>query len=290
MNNNIRKKLFHFLNIILTVGTFVFAYIYGSHLLKEISFTTLEINAWPVVGSFLLFLIFYGLLSLHWMLICEEVGKKNSKNQVFAFFASQPYKYLPTSLFTFSFRAKYAKDLGLGLKLSSLAQLVENFDILLSGALIAVLFYLQYSFPGIGLFVTLTTILLLTILYIINTNVKIPFLKIKISTRSASKYISLVSLAWVISGLSFYLLGQAFGLDIGLFRSIASNAGAFISGIVAFFAPGGIGIRELVFAAFGIQSLMIVLWRLLTFIVDIIVGLIAILYIKFKLSKPELST
>lgn len=287
MNSNLRKKLFHLLNIILTAGTFVFAYIYGSRLIKDINFNTLEINMWLVVGSLLFFLAFYGLLSLHWMLICEEVDKKSNSNQVFAFFASQPYKYLPTSLFTFSFRAKYAKDLGLGLKLSSIAQLIENFNILLSGTLIAVIFYLQYNYPILGLLIIIIASFILIVLYINNYNVRIPIVKLKISTKSASKYISLVSLAWVVSGFSFYLLGQAFGLDIGLFRSVASNAGAFISGILAFFAPGGIGVRELVFTAFGIQSLMIVLWRLLTFCVDIIVGILAILYIKFNLTTQN---
>lgn len=279
MKINFGRKLLFPLNILLTLGTFVFAYIYGSLLISEVDFTSLNYALRPLIGSIILFILFYGILSIHWMLICFEVDKKFRKNQILVFFASQPYKYLPTSLFTFSYRAKYAKDVGMSLKRSSAAQFIEIINIVFSGALIATVFSLLDRYFGFGLLLLSLCTVILLILYQINVMFSIPFVKLKIPSRSVSKYMVLVGLGWVVAGVSFYLLGKAFGLDNGLYESIASNAGALIAGILAFFAPGGIGVRELVFTAFGIQSLMIVLWRMLTFIVDIVVGGLAILYI-----------
>lgn len=49
---------------------------------------------------------------------------------------------------------------------------------------------------------------------------------------------------WAAYGLAFFLLARGTGLGIPLATAITAFAGAYLVGYLAFFAPGGIGVRE----------------------------------------------
>jgi uncharacterized membrane protein YbhN (UPF0104 family) len=61
--------------------------------------------------------------------------------------------------------------------------------------------------------------------------------------------------------------------------------------MLAFFAPGGIGVRELVYSSFSVNALAIIYWRIMVFALDFVVGIpsvVAIKYIENKLASEKL--
>lgn len=232
----------------------------------------------------LLVCVFYGVLSVHWLFTCRLVDPKTDKVQVLSFFASQPYKYLPTSIFTFSSRARFSSRLGMSLKKSSAAQLVENFNLIGSALGLGVAIYvLQHSllfFIGLAL---VTLIILFALWY--KKEVYISKFKKSISIRSWMVTLSISLCAWVISGLGFALTAHVFGSPTTTINMIAANAIAFGASILAVFAPGGLGVRETIFTYFSVALGAIVMWRLVTMLLDGFLGIIAALAIRRKLTN-----
>lgn len=239
-----------------------------------------------VAASIIFFLLFYGLLAVHWKLVCDKYEKYPQDQQWLSFFASQPYKYLPSSVFTFSSRAVYAKKLGLPMKQSSAVQLIENFNILGSAFCTAILFLLFNTAPVLG---AVASVLLLAALIGITfiPAVKLPKTALSISGRYYVRLLLLALAAWLSAGVAFYFIILATGSGISFVSAVAANAIAVGLGIVAVFAPGGIGVREFIYNKFSIGTTAIVLWRLLTLVVDLAVGLTAIYLIKRKSAQKS---
>lgn len=280
------NKALSVLNVLLTALVFVFAYQYGKELLQNANFEGLSSRWWALMLSVVMFLAFYMLASLHWSMICRLIDKKASKLQPAAFFASQPYKYLPTSIFTFSFRAKFAKALGTPIKESSYAQLLENFNILTSGIIVSGVFLLLYWNVLAGLLVIGISFIAIYFLHRNKVEFKLPILSKKvIPIYQLLPALLLITAAWVIGGIGFYFTAVALNNDADVRLMIAANAAAYVASILAVFAPGGIGVRELVLANFSVSNAAIVLWRIVTFAVDMISGLAGIVFIRRTTKK-----
>jgi uncharacterized membrane protein YbhN (UPF0104 family) len=237
-----------------------------------------------VILSVICFLGFYALLALHWKLICDKYAKFPQRHQWLSFFASQPYKYLPSSIFAFSSRAVYAKKLGLPMKQSTLVQLLENINIILGAFLVAVVSLAFQASLKIGIGASALTILCLCGAVLI-PSIKVPKSALYLSGHEWVKLLLLTFSAWLLAGTAFYLIVLANGQSISYLTAVAANSIAVGLGILAVFAPGGIGVREFVFSKFNISSGPIITWRLLTLIVDVIVGVAAIYTIKRVTSK-----
>lgn len=226
-----------------------------------------------LVGAAVAYVLFYALLAVHWQYITKHIEPSVSKYQWLAFFAAQPYKYLPTSIFTLTFRAKYASKLGMGIKKSSLAQLIENVSMLATATAIAVPVWLaihnQLVFGVICFFVCL---LAFVVGFELLSRVKFG---IHFPVRKRLELFFIALSAWTVSGVAFFIVTPGLQEPTGVIEAIGANAAAFEAGILAVFAPGGIGIRELVFGLFSIGALSIIAWRLVTAVVDIIVGPLA---------------
>lgn len=275
-----RSTLFRIINLILTVGLFYFAFIYVRELVRKADFNGLSGHYPLLVLAFLLFILFYAALSWHWLLVCRLVREDVRRKQALAFTASQPYKYLPTSLFTFSYRAKFAKQLGLPVKDSSYAQVIENFDIIAGGALVCLISWLMSVSYALGFAALALSLLAMYAVRFMKPSVTVPRMSLELPLYRLVLPFLLVMSAWVISGLSFLLVNRALGLHPDAWMVIAANAGAYAASILAFFAPGGIGIREVVLAAFSIANAPIILWRLLTFAADMTLGFASLIYVQ----------
>ncbi len=241
-----------------------------------------------LIFSIACFLLFYGLLSLHWKRICDQYAKFPQHHQWLSFFASQPYKYLPSSIFTFSSRGMYAKKLGLPVKQSSVVQLIENFNVQLAGLSVALVFlcYRLSTMAGVG--VSALFILGLIAISFIPT-FKLPKTALEISGQTWAKLFVLPVLGWLAAGTGFYLVVMATGQQIEFTSAVAANTVAVSLGILAIFAPGGIGVREFVYNKFSVGNTGIILWRLLTLILDVVIGVIAICWINHLLKKGDQS-
>lgn len=277
------KSLLRLLSLLLTIALLVFSYRYIAGILSKIEPGTLHVNLYLLFSSIICFFFFYVLLSLHWVYAAKVIDRSTDRSQALAFFASQPYKYLPTSLFTFSFRAKYSKQLGMGLKKSSITQLLENSSMMLSAGIILVAAFLIHVN---AMFLPLiVAVLVALLLHALTRNTILKFRGYKLQMRHALGLLALSAFAWIISGLSFILINEALGFDSGVGSLIVANTAAFSLGILAFFAPGGIGVRELSYATFLVSDLTVVIWRLLTFAIDFVVGVVSIIAINIRLRR-----
>lgn len=274
-----KKRALLFLQIGFYIAVIWFVIQKFNHLTASLDRGSLFDRPLLIVLSALCFVFFYCLLSVHWKLLCDKYVKFPQHHQWLSFFASQPYKYLPSSVFTFSSRAVYAKKLGLPLKQSSAIQLIENFDLLLSGLGVSLLFLIYHMSMTAGIAVTAAGLLGLGIIAIIPA-VQIPKTAITISGREWVRLFTIPVLGWIGTGTAFYLLVLATGQHLDFVSAVAANALAVSLGILAIFAPGGIGVREFVYNKFKVANPGIILWRLLTLIVDIVVGTIAIYWIR----------
>lgn len=287
MQKNTRNKLLKIANIVLTAGVFYFAFIYGRSLLREADFSGLMDRWWLVGLAFLVFGLSYIVSSWHWLRVCRVVNQSVDNKQMLAFFASQPYKYLPSSIFTFSYRAKYAKDLGFGIKPSSLAQLIESFNLIGAGVAVSLLFYILHVSMIMGLIALALGLILAGVLVRYDIVVPIYKTKRKMMARMLVPNFLLMMGVWVVSGLAFLLVNYSLGLSVDPLFIISANAAAYVASILAVFAPGGIGIREAVLSMFSVQNSAVILWRLLTFAADVSLGAIAILNINRVKQKHE---
>lgn len=276
------KKYTKIISVCLTILSIVFSFFYAKALIADLDLVGIDKRYLAV--SIVSFIIFYLLLSYHWYRAVKMVDNAAAGVQSLAFFASQPYKYLPSSLFTFSFRAKYAHDLGLSLKKSSKAQLIENMVLLSSGLYVGVVFLaikIDVIYGGVVFLVTL----LGAVLAKDNLTMSIKSKKMHFNKNDILMNFALVSIAWIVCGLSFFYLNKAVGVNLVLVDSVASNSIAYVSGILAFFAPGGVGVREAVYGFFSVQVSAILMWRLITFILDVVMGFMSIVIVHYR--KPE---
>jgi|GEM_PF-1988693 len=282
--NNWLKLTFKVVNFILMVSVVFFAYIYGKSLVSKADFSGLDNNWWILVLAFVCFLLFYVTMSLHWLKVCRVVDPNTKTIQILSFFASQPFKYLPSSIFTFSFRAKYAKQLGMSVKKSTYAQLVENFNILGAGLVVSITFFVFLHSIILGIICLIIFAIILYLLMKFKIEITIPFIKKrrKLYVYKLVPSFLLMILTWTISGVSFWLVSDSLNYTINPCLAISANAAAFVVSILAVFSPGGIGVRELTLALFSIQNSVIIMWRLLTFITDIVVGVGVITYIAIR--------
>ena len=286
MKSNWLKTVYKAINVVLMAGVFYFAYTYGTSLIREADFSGLDNNWWILVLAFICFVLFYIILSFHWFMICKIIDPDIKAVQALAYFASQPFKYLPSSIFSFSFRAKYAKQLGMSIKKSTYAQLLENFNILGSGLIVSVTFFVftRSLILGILCLIVFAMAAYLSVRFKIESKVPLTKGKQTICIYKLVPSFLLITCAWVISGLSFWLVGNSLNYTIDLGLAISASAAAFVVSILAVFAPGGIGVRELTLSLFAVQNSAVIMWRLLTFTADMIVGFTAVVYIKIRLN------
>ncbi len=231
-------------------------------------------EGWLVLSGFL-YLACYGLQAWHSQLVCRTVDPSTPSRTWFSFFAAQPYKYLPSSLFTFSFRAKYAHDMGMPVKASSKAQIIEYTNLIISAlALGGIIFLFNHSRPlGITLLFVLAAAGAAAL--VLRKTVRIPKLA-ALSTHREAGLLALSATGWTVAGLAFWASLVAVQAEVAVSEAVALNSLAFAISILAVFAPGGLGVREALFAANGIATPAVVLWRLVTVAVDAVAGAAAI--------------
>lgn len=263
------KKFLKYLQLLLTIVLIVFIALKAGDFFRKIDWQVIADNWLMVVFSGVLFVCGYIFLAWHWLAVCRLVDSKTSPKQWLAFFASQPYKYLPTSIFTFSSRAHFASKFGMSLKRSTQAQVIENFDLIGSALITGVILLLLITNILLSLATTLVVIVIGLFLW---HKKSLVVLKLPLDLRRWIGSLGIVTVGWLVIGLGFFVM--ALGLE-GRFEPILAIASSNLAtglGIAAFFAPGGIGVRELVFASLSFASSTILIWRLVTFAVDILFG------------------
>ena len=266
------KKLLNYIQIALTIALIVFIFLKAGEFFEKVDWNVIA-NNWPsIIIAGVFFALGYVFMAHHWAFVCRIITPKTGKKQWLAFFASQPYKYLPTSIFTFSSRATFAKRLGMNFRQSTEAQVLENIN-LIGTAIIIGFWFLLLQFNFLYALAVIALVRLVGLAIWTKDTITVPKLKVAIDLKKWLISLTIVSAGWLVMGIGFFIL--VFGLEnrVDPVLSIASNSLATGFGITAVFAPGGIGVRELIFSYLSFASGTILIWRLTTFTVDILVGI-----------------
>lgn len=278
MNKRIVKVGLGVLQAVLTLVVIVILLIKAHALRDQIVFMSTPTNIALVALSGLLFVMFYVVMSYHWLTAVRIFKPSTDKKLLLSFYASQPYKYLPTSLFTFSLRSKFAKDQGLAVVDSAKAQVIENGNMIASGLLSAGLALVWIYNWLLGLVVIVLVVGVLYGVYKSSREISVKLGKNQFKLKP-SKVVPLVCLAvvgWSVAGVALWVMSLATTGSVGVLQSVGANSLAFSASILAVFAPGGVGVREVIYAHFGIALTVIVMWRLLTLALDIVLGFSAV--------------
>lgn len=171
------------------------------------------------------------------------------------------------------------------IKESSIAQMFENASMLIGNfGLFAVLYATRFGY-GLSLLVAIGGAIILMFIFKLGTlHLRVKSRNLRIHADKLVIMFCVAAAGWLTVGLSFIMLNLALGMNVNFLDFLAANTLAFSLSLLAFFAPGGIGVRELVYTYFGVSGPSIVFWRIFTFVMDFILGLGAIVVTR---SKPK---
>lgn len=234
-----------------------------------------NINFIYIVAGVLFYLAFYFIFAVQWTYAVHLAEKRKiDLNQMLAFFASQPYKYLPTSIFSFSARSIYSKKVGATSIASTVkAQLIEYGSMFGGG--------------GVLIVAVKTNILVaLMLLFVLLGLAYLALRKLAVKSKGVNyKIFALILLSicgWLLAGLSFYYIVIAVGPSISIADALFVNTVAFLASIVAVLIPAGIGVREAIFLYQSVSFAGTLAWRVCSMVLDMAVGIIAIIIINKK--------
>lgn len=255
LKNNLIKviKIIIFLAIIFFIGRLFYNNISD---LKDIDF---KFNP----ASFILAVILFIVYKINSVLLWHYITKKNNcsipiKKAIISWFYSLLGKYIPGKVFMLGGRMYFYNKEGSSKKKVLFCFLIENICTVLGAALLFIMSLLfvnnpeliQYRHPAIIVILVFSIIIHPVILTkIINIPLKI-FKKKKIDLKM--KYVDMLvlvlfySVNFLIVGSGFYMLtNSVYPVNISEFFYISGTFGlAAVTGILALFAPSGIGVRE----------------------------------------------
>lgn len=254
---------------------------------RSIDWTTvasanLEVSLPYLILSLISFSIFYLFLAVGWGYAYYSLNALAGGPIWLSFLSSQVYKYLPSSIFLFSFRLLHSKEIiGTKTKIGRLTKsiLLEHLSLVGTGLLVATTAAGQHVF-SIGLLIIGVASLFLT--------KKLNFFDYKNYAYPLLMALSQIS-GWVLAGVSLYLFTISLGIEqnLKLTESITLQASSTAVSIMAVFSPGGLGIKELFLSEAALSPVIIVFWRLHNIFLEILSTTFALLLIKYRKRKGK---
>jgi uncharacterized membrane protein YbhN (UPF0104 family) len=177
--------------------------------------------------------------SLIWLTVLQRLGSRTHWPWAGIYFQAQLGKYLPGSLWQYAGRGSLAKVHGVSVRTVAKSLPVELAATTFAAAAFSLLALGWWGALGLGLALVITWLL--------------PILadSAGIATRATIEVVRLYGAVWVLIGVSFWMTCRAFvpvAVADGAFYT-GSFALAWLVGLVAIYAPGGIGVREAVLVA-----------------------------------------
>jgi hypothetical protein len=192
----------------------------------------------------------YGLV---WIFLLRRLGTQAPLSWMTLFFKSQLAKYLPGSVWQYAGRVGLAHGRGVTVQRALVSVAAEIGYSALSAAAAASL--ILGSIAAAGVFVGLAVLLPLGMRLVrpglVEEGAYLDRQSVSAALRAAPAAVGLYLVVWALYGLAFWTTGRAlFAIPFSdLPQYIGVFALAWLAGLVAFFAPGGIGVREAVIAA-----------------------------------------
>lgn len=170
-------------------------------------------------------------------------------------------RYTPGKIWVLSVRLGLFPSLGVGISQVLSATVLENIFVLGTGA-IFFLFTISFYVRTLGVLYLAGSLVLLACMILypgpvlsftdrVLIRAKLQPLKVRVTRKKAAGYTVFYLLAWLLLGMGALLLCLAMGIEIPLVQApyvAAAYIGSVTLGFAAFFAPGGLGVREGLFA------------------------------------------
>jgi glycosyltransferase 2 family protein len=238
-----------------------------------------------IAAALVLYALFMALAAQAWVYVArawDDCNDRASNQLNFAFFASQPFKYLPTSVFTFAARVRFTTRSGLSTRRAAAAALLDAGLLVGSGTAVWLLGIWPYgtlavSCGGVALLGTWPLSSRLWERLWDKRGVVSPP---ELSRGDLARLGALYGAGWLMSGLALAAVASAYGTSLDLttiWYLIRVNAGTFAASILAVFAPAGLGVREALLLEADLAPAVVVVWRVITTAVDLGGGAVAML-------------
>ncbi|MFH0830925.1 MAG: methyltransferase domain-containing protein [Parcubacteria group bacterium] len=223
--------------------------------IARVPWASITIHPWLAVLSLFLLTVGYLLLAFNWREVVLSLGNNLSlSNGLVAWTVSQFGKYIPGTIWFAVGRAYLAKQNGVSTFATSVSTAIESILMSIAALSLGLLAVTTQAaeVTGMALYVLLA-LLGLTMLqprilsWLVRFAARRLHVRQPVTLRYKELYFLFVNyaIAWLVIGVSFYLLVQSLGLTLAL-----PAAGCFVLawavGFLAVFVPGGLGVREAV--------------------------------------------
>jgi uncharacterized membrane protein YbhN (UPF0104 family) len=268
----------------------------------------LTFNPFPLLLSTFIFVLSYFIQIWAWYLITLKLGIAISIRETLeSWFYSQLGKYLPGKVWLLLGRFYFYESKGKSKKMISVALYLETATMVMAAGILFLVSLLYFpemkldslrghfwwlSLPLILIFVSLHPKVLQKVLNGFLGLFRKEPLSLSISYADALQILLICVLSWVIGGIGFYLFVDSIfpvSPDQALFLT-GALAFSSILGLIAIFAPGGLGVREgaLVYLlSFMMPASVAVIVSILTriWMTLIEIGLTAVIYLFHQSQK-----
>lgn len=247
--------------------------------------------------SFLLLLFSQIYVVFLWQLIVNTGSNKiKIKDAVAIFYVSALGRYIPGKVWQLIGLAYLSEDAGIESEVAITASLLSQSLSIVSGIIVSlgtIVDYVKWYF------VFPLMVLLLIFLYPPVFNHMLSLLSKKLRKKDLRMEMRFEKelllflgyvIAWILYGISFYLLLRSLDLELSIMRSIQFFSVSYLVGLFAIFVPGGLGIREgiltILLKKIGVigylSSLIAVVERINITITEIILGFFGFVVILLK--------
>ena len=254
-----KKKIFRILQIVFVIAVVVFMTRYFYININRIRELNFKIN-WPV---FLLSMLFYFAYKLTLSLLWHYITILNHSDiPVFDAVVSYLYsilgKYIPGKVFMLAARFPAYEKRNVPLSKVTVDFLIENVCTILGASFIFLISIFGLHDPTIDAYRPVAVILVVLFFICLHPKIinfflgifekitKKNNLKIDFSYLQMLKVVVLFILNWMIVGTGFYILSKSmWDIPVGNLMYVGGIYGlSAVAGILALFAPSGIGVRE----------------------------------------------
>jgi uncharacterized membrane protein YbhN (UPF0104 family) len=228
---------------LLLLVTFVFVLVRVRSIWHDSSIDLAGVDWWALIGALLIAAGGVAASAFIWLVILERLGLRTRPRWVSIFFQAQLAKYIPGSVWQYAGRAALARRWGLPMRPVAISIPVELGASIAAGVIVSALL--------LGWWGILIVAAALLICVLAARRVERTGTRWRRELAVAGSVVPLYAAAWVVIGASFWLTADAllsvpaseFPFYVGAF--VAS----WIVGLIAIYAPGGIGVRESVMVA-----------------------------------------
>ena len=265
-----KNLLFSALKLILLLIVFYFVYKHFNQSWTELKSYDWNLDILLLLASILLHFVTFIMFSKVWCILIEAFGFKVKLSHAFKIaYITSLGRYLPGKLWPVIGMSYLAKQLDINEE-SAVASWVIALIFTLPSAFLASFIciliepevftdilnqYLDWTIYLMATIVFCVSVVLIvkpnlifSIINIILTKIKRPIINLNLNYKTALKIYFGYFLCWLLFGFSFliFILSISSTSNIPMIPSIGAFIIAYQLGYLAFFAPGGIGVRELV--------------------------------------------